>query len=257
MTLLAGTLAALIGLSLGMLGGGGSILTVPVLVYVLGYAPKDAIAVSLAVVGATSLAGALLYWREGLVNLRLAAAFGVVAMAGTALGARAAQALSGTTQLLLFAGVMLVAAVFMLGRAVPSGATGEAATPRTARHVAATAIQGLAVGVLTGLVGVGGGFLIVPALVLLAGVPMREAVGTSLAVIAMNSAVGLRGYLGQAHVGWAFTTLFAGAMVPGMLSGTYLARLVPQSVLRRTFAFLLLALGGWMLYANRAAVLTW
>jgi uncharacterized membrane protein YfcA len=82
-------------------------------------------------------------------------------------------------------------------------------------------------------------------------------VGTSLAVIAMNSAVGLRGYLGQAHVGWAFTTLFAGAMVPGMLSGTYLARLVPQSVLRRTFALLLLALGGWMVYANRAAVLTW
>lgn len=189
MLLLAAVFAALIGLSLGLLGGGGSILTVPVFVYLLGFEAKEAIAGSLAVVGATSLFGAVGHWRAGNVNLRVAAVFGAVAMPGAYLGARLAAFVSGGVQLTLFAGVMLLAAWFMFR---PRNAAEEDAAGEHARGMPLwlIAAQGLAVGLLTGLVGVGGGFLIVPALVLLGKVPMKQAVGTSLLVIAMNSAGG-------------------------------------------------------------------
>jgi hypothetical protein len=113
--------------------------------------------------------------------------------------------------------------------------------------------EGLAVGVLTGLVGVGGGFLIVPALVLLGKVPMKQAVGTSLLVIAMKSAAGFLGYLGQVEVPWAFMALFTAVAVVGILGGTYLVRFVPQAALKRAFAVFLLVMGGFILYQNRAS----
>jgi len=247
-------LAALIGLALGLLGGGGSIITVPIFVYVLGLEPKEAIAMSLAVVGVTSLFGAAGHWRAGNVNLRVAGIFGLVAMVGTYLGARLAVFVSGATQMTLFAAVMLIAAFFMFRpRRLPSG-TLEPDAP-TSMPLGLIVVEGIAVGVLTGLVGVGGGFLIVPALVLLGKVPMKQAVGTSLLVIAMKSAAGFVGYLGQVEVDWAFMGLFSTVSIVGILLGTYLVRFVPQHTLQRAFAVFLLLMGSFILYQNRGVVL--
>lgn len=251
MAVLGFALAALVGLSLGLLGGGGSILTVPIFVYLLGFDAKQAIAMSLVVVGASSLFGTLGHWRAGNVNLRVALIFGVVAMAGTYLGARLAVFFSGAAQLALFAIVMLLAAFFMLRDNGPRPAgpgTPAPAQPRMA--IGLIVVEGLAVGVLTGLVGVGGGFLIVPALVILGKVPMKEAVGTSLLVIAMKSFAGSIGYLGQVEMPWGFLAGFTAVASGGILAGTYLVRYVPQAALKRAFAVSLLLIGTWVLYQN-------
>ena len=237
-------LAAAIGLSLGLLGGGGSILTVPVLVYVLGYAAKPAIAMSLPVVGITSLIGAALHWRLGNVRVGMALTFGLFAMIGAFAGAKLSVLLSGSAQLALLAIVMSAAAGSMLRRRVDPG-TGAA--PRPALLILAA----LGVGVLTGLVGIGGGFLVVPALVLLARVPMRQAVGTSLTVIALNAAAGFAGYLGTVDFDWSVLAGFTSAAVVGALAGTALINRVPQSTLKRGFALFLFAMSGFVLYMNR------
>lgn len=243
-------LASLIGLSLGLLGGGGSILTVPVFVYVVGYAAKPAIAMSLPVVGATSIVGALRHWRAGNVNLPVAVTFGVVAMVGAYAGARAAAMVSGAVQLTLFALVMLGAAISMLrsSRARRSGAVAHSGAPPLSRWLV---LGALGVGALTGLVGIGGGFLIVPALVIMARLPMKQAVGTSLVVIAMNSASGFAGYFGTVSVPWAFMAAFTAVAIAGILAGTYLVRFVSQDALKRAFGVFLLLMGGVMLYQNR------
>ena len=244
-------LAALVGLSLGMMGGGGSILTVPIFVYVLHYDPKLAIAMSLPVIGVTSLVGAIGHWKAGNVNVKTAFAFGVVAMCGAFAGARVARLLSGSVQLTLLAAVMLAAAVTMY-RSSLSGAAKSTpdASPR-AMPVALLIPVALAVGVLTGVVGIGGGFLVVPALVLLARVPMKQAVGTSLLVIAMNSASGFVGYLGHVDVPRMFILGFTAVAVCGILAGTYLVRFVSQFALRRSFAVFLVVMGMFILYRNR------
>lgn len=244
--------AALIGLSLGLLGGGGSILTVPVLVYVLGIPAKPAIAMSLPVVGVTSLVGAALHWRLGNVRVSTALTFGLMAMAGAFAGAKLAELVSGTAQLALLAVVMLAAAGSMLrgGRgATESSAPAPAAPPRLALLLPVA----LGVGALTGLVGIGGGFLVVPALVLLARVPMREAIGTSLLVIAMNSAAGFAGYVGTVEMDWGLLAGFTAVATIGALAGTALAARVPQATLKHIFAIFLLVLGGFVLYQNRGA----
>lgn len=240
-------LAALIGLSLGLLGGGGSILTVPVLVYVLGVAAKPAIAMSLPVVGITSLVGAALHWRLGNVRVATALTFGLLAMVGAFAGAKLAGFLSGAVQLALLAVVMLAAAASML-----RGNRSEAASDAPARLALLVPVA-LGVGVLTGVVGIGGGFLVVPALVLLARVPMRQAVGTSLLVIAMNAASGFAGYLGTVDLDWGVLAGFTAAAVAGALVGTALVSRVPQAALKQGFAVFLLAMGGFVLYKNRDA----
>jgi uncharacterized membrane protein YfcA len=247
-------LGVVIGLALGLLGGGGSILAVPIFVYVFHVDPKEAIAMSLAVVGATSAVGVAGHWRAGNVNLRVGAVFGTVAMVGTYAGARVAALLSGATQLAIFAVVMLIAAAFMFrerGGQVGSNPPGPAALQGA---MAAVVLQGLAVGLLTGVVGVGGGFLIVPALVLLA-LPMREAVGTSLAVIAANCVVGFIGYMGQVHIDWRAVALVTAGTVPGIAFGVYLHRVVPQQALRRVFSVFLVVVATLILYQNLGTVL--
>jgi uncharacterized protein len=241
--------AALIGLSLGLLGGGGSILTVPVFVYVLGMAAKPAIAMSLPVVGVTSLVGAALHWRLGNVRVRTAIPFGLLAMAGAFAGAKLSVFMSGTAQLALLAVVMLAAAGSMLRGGGARADVGTSPSPRLALIVPVA----LGVGVLTGLVGIGGGFLVVPALVILAGVPMKEAVGTSLLVIAMNSASGFVGYLGTVALDWGFLAGFTAVAVAGALVGAALVARVPQATLKRAFAVFLLAMGAFVLYQNRHA----
>ena len=238
-------LAAAIGLSLGLLGGGGAILTVPVLVYVLGYAAKPAIAMSLVVVGLTSLIGAFLHWRLGNVRVGMAVTFGLFAMIGAFAGAKLSLLLSGGVQLVLLALVMTAAAASMLRRSQHD------AEPNAAWRPALFVPVALGVGVLTGLVGIGGGFLVVPALVLLARVPMRQAVGTSLLVIAMNSASGFAGYLGTVELHWAVLAGFTAIAAAGALAGTALVAHVPQAALKRGFAILLLVVGGFVLHKNR------
>lgn len=247
---LALLLAILIGVSLGMLGGGGSILTVPLLVYLLGYPAKPAIAMSLPVVGIASLVGAGVHWRRGNVHARTAAAFGITAMVGAFAGARLAAFVPGAIQLALLAITMIGASASML-RGGPEMSAAAATHPARVGPLLPVA---LAVGVLTGLVGIGGGFLVVPALVLLAGVPMHQAVGTSLVVIAMNSASAFAGYAGASELDWHFLGAFTSAAVVGVLLGTAAASHVPQAALKRGFAVLLLLVGGFVLYMNRHAL---
>lgn len=252
MALVGFALAALIGLSLGLLGGGGSILTVPVLVYVLGYEAKQAIVMSLVVVGITSLVGAVGHWRAGNVNLKSALIFGVITMLGAYLGARLAVLFTGGLQLTLLAVVMLAAAASMF-RAPQAEPTSRNVPPPTLPLIT-IGVVGLLVGVLTGVVGIGGGFLIVPALVLLGQVPVKKAIGTSLLVIAMNSASGYLGYIGTVTIPSSFLMGFTAVAVGGILVGTHLVRYVSAGVLKRSFAVFLLVMGGFMLYQNRLVI---
>ncbi len=256
MTLIGLLLAVVMGLALGLLGGGGSVLAVPILVYALGFGAKEAVAASLAVVGLTSLFGAAEHWRTGHVRLRVALVFGPIAAVGAYLGAHLAGLLSGATQLSLFAVVMLVAAFFMFRN---GGPVKDGEEPRSAdsvgRLVLRFALPGTGVGILTGLVGVGGGFLVVPALVLLGGIPMEASVGTSLLVIAMNSLAGFAGYLGKAEIPWGLMSLFAALAVAGSFAGAYLARFVPESALKKGFAIFLAAIAVFILYENGSGLL--
>jgi len=239
--------AALIGLALGTLGGGGSILTVPVLVYVLGFDPKLAIAMSLPVVGTAALVGVVSHWRAGNVQMQTAAIFGSVAMVGSYAGARASIWFSGRVQLLILGTVMVAAAVSMMRNAAQDERP-EAAPPHTGLLLGV----GLGVGLLTGLIGIGGGFLIVPALVILGRVPMRAAVGTSLLVIALNSTSGYLGHAGRAVVPWGFVMSFTAVAVAGILAGTALVHHIPTRQLKRAFALLLVIIGALILWQNRS-----
>ena len=233
--------ALAIGLSLGLLGSGGSILTVPVLHYLLQQPEQVAIGGSLLVVGLIAGAACLPYALAHQVDWRKVLLFGVPGMLGAWLGASLARWVPGTVQLALFAVVMLVAAWRMLRSAPLAMSAGES-------HPAAVIAGGVAVGALSGLVGVGGGFLIVPALVLLAGVPMASAVGTSLAVIAMNSFTGFGKYLHILNakgvaLDWHALLLIAGIGIAGSFFGNRLGRRMPQAALRRLFGVFLVVMG--------------
>jgi uncharacterized membrane protein YfcA len=246
--------AVAIGLVLGLLGSGGSILTVPVLVYLAGQTEKVAIAESLAIVGAIAFVGAASYARKGLVDWRSVLGFGVPGIVGTFLGAVLAARVPGAVQLVLFGVVMLAAAGAMLkGRA----GLAASASPRPAWMVAAL---GAAVGVMTGLVGVGGGFLIVPALVLLVGLHMRLAVGTSLSIIVLNCITGFLKYLdvlaeAGSGIDVRLVATFSVIGIVGSLVGTRLSQRVPQAHLRRGFAVFLVAMGLFILYKEAPGVL--
>jgi uncharacterized membrane protein YfcA len=234
----------LIGAALGLLGGGGSVLTVPIFVYVVGFTPKEAIAMSLAVVAATSAFGTVGYWRAGHVNVRIATVFGGVAMLGTLVGVRLARFIPGTTQMVMFGAVMLAAAVFML-RGGPRCEQRREGVTRSVASTLKVVAGGLLVGSLTGIVGVGGGFLIVPALVLMQ-MPLRKAVGTSLLVITGTCVVGVLGHLGHVRLDWAAVALVAAGTLPGMALGSYLHQYVPQPILRRGFAVFLVVMAAFI-----------
>jgi len=230
-------LSLLIGVVLGMLGGGGAILTLPMLVYVAGIEPKAAIATSLFVVGSTSVVGAFTNARSRSIDWKVGLSFSGAAMIGAFAGGRLAAVVPAAVLLGLFAILMLVTAVAMLrGRPNPPAPTRGLGLHRILA-------LGVAVGALSGLVGAGGGFLIVPALTLFAGLTMRRAIGTSLLVIALQSFAGFAGHAGHVALDWGLISVVSGASVIGVLVGSLAGQNVPATTLRRGFAWLVLAMG--------------
>ena len=241
--------ATLVGASLGLLGSGGSILTVPVLIYLVGEPEKLAIAESLAIVGGISVVGALPFALRRQIHWRSVLWFGLPGVAGTYAGATLSQFMSGAVQLLLFALIMLVAAVMMWRER-------EEKEARGAHPAWQIVLEGLTVGIITGLVGVGGGFLIIPALVLLGGLSMQLAVGTSLLIIALKSFGGFLKYLdvlGDYQVSWDLIGLFIGLGILGSFAGSALSQRLPQALLRRLFAGALVLMGIYILHTNLPA----
>ena len=222
-------LAVFIGISLGLLGGGGSILTVPILVYAMDMDPKLAIALSLAIVGTTSLIGVWRHKTAGNVAFKKAFVFAGSAMLGTFLGAKASVFFTGEFQLGLFAVIMLLASFFML-RPVKMNETGQ---KKDVQKWAPLLISAFGVGILTGLVGVGGGFLIVPALVFLGGVNMKKAVGTSLL-----------------EIPWGFLLKFTSFSILGVVIGSYAVKFVSQEKLKVAFGVFLILMGAFIIYQN-------
>ncbi|MGH8278693.1 MAG: sulfite exporter TauE/SafE family protein [Gammaproteobacteria bacterium] len=239
--------AVLVGLVLGLLGSGGSILTVPVLLYLVHMPDKLAIGSSLGIVGGISLAGALPYARQRLVQWRWVLLFGIPDMAGAWAGAWIAEFLPGAVQLLIFAAVMLTAAVLMLIKR----STGE--SEQHAHVFWKIGLSGFSVGVLAGAVGVGGGFLIVPALVLLGSLAMRQAIATSLVVIMLAAFTAfIRHLISLAHLGlqvdWRIIGVFILVGAVGSFAGHHISGRLPQSTLRRTFGIFLILMGIYIVW---------
>jgi uncharacterized membrane protein YfcA len=234
---LALVLAILIGLALGMLGGGGAIVTLPVLVYVAGIPPQKAVGMSLAVVGATSLIGSGVQYLRGHFHVQATLLFALTGTIGAYFGAGLTHLLPPPVLMLLFASLMLVVGSIMLRGRRAAESKGEC-------HPLRCLALGAVVGVLTGFLGVGGGFLIVPALVLFAGIDMTKAVGSSLAIIALNSVSGLMGQLQHTTLDWALTSGFLAVALIGMLIGLALAQRISQQTLRRLFAGFVIAVAG-------------
>jgi len=242
-------LSVLIGLSLGFFGGGGSILTVPLLVYVFGRDPKDAIASSLLIVAIASVSGAVQHWRVGNLRVRIALVFGVSGMVGAYAGGRAGALLDGGVLLLLFAAMMILTALAMWrGRRVPARRDDGRVV------LGKLVVQGLAVGSFTGLVGAGGGFLIVPALVLWAALPMPAAVGTSLLVIVLNCLAGFAGYASHVAVDYPLVAAVSACAVAGSLAGSRLTHVVDPATLRKAFAGFVVVMGTLILWREGSLV---
>ncbi|NMD23323.1 MAG: sulfite exporter TauE/SafE family protein [Actinobacteria bacterium] len=268
--LLASPLGLLIGISLGALGGGGSILAVPALVYAAGQSPKQATTTSLVLVALTALIGIAPHWRAGRVRFVAGTIFGLAGIGGSLLGSHWNKAADPDVLLLAFSGLMLVAAYAMWRRAskattpstsagnpsddtpddTPGTAPGAGGTAVTARHIdpgtiVKVVVAGTVVGLLTGFFGVGGGFVIVPALVLALGFTMAEAVGTSLLVITINSVVALSTRLQAGSIEWGTVIPFTIASMIGVVIGSRLASTRDSSSLQRWFVGLLVVVAGY------------
>lgn len=236
--------AALIGISLGLTGAGGSIITLPVLVYLAGLPPKEAVGLSLFIVAVAASVGALQRLRSGEIHIKAGLMFALSGMAGAAAGARLTPLVSGRVLMGIFAVLMLAVAINMLiGSKVEPGIKADC---RPARCL----LAGLAVGVLTGFIGVGGGFLLMPALVKFAKLPLRVATGTSLAVISFNSAAGFVSHFGEAPPRWALAFAFAGIAAAGVLLGSIYAKRLPVVRLRQGFAFMVIITGSFVLWQS-------
>jgi uncharacterized membrane protein YfcA len=252
MLVLTVVLAVGVGASLGLLGGGGSILAVPLLVYVADLPAKEAIATSLLVVGATSAVGVIPHARAGRVRWRTGLIFGAAGMTGAYAGGRAAAYIPGTILLAGFALMMLATSIAMIrGRRPKPGKPVPHELP--VLHVIA---DGIVVGLVTGLVGAGGGFLVVPALALLGGLPMPVAVGTSLLVIAMKSFAGLAGYLSTVQINWPVAAAVTAAAVLGSLAGGRLAGRIPEVIMRKAFGWFVAVMGVFVLAQQLPASLS-
>lgn len=245
-----------IGISLGLIGGGGSILTVPVLVYLFGVDALLATTYSLFIVGTTSLAGSVSYFKQGLVDVRTAVVFGlpsilsiwltrtyiVPVLPDTVFTLGDFVVTKSLLLMLLFAVLMLFAAYSMIK---PKKSNPTPTIPNA--NYAKVIMQGFFVGVVTGLVGAGGGFLIIPALVNILRLPMKTAVGTSLVIIAVNALIGFGFSLPHTTIDWTFLLTVAIIAFVGIVIGTYLARKIDGKVLKPVFGWFVLAMGAYIL----------
>jgi uncharacterized membrane protein YfcA len=238
--LLASLLSGVAGLSLGLLGGGGSVLAVPILLYAAHLDPDAAITLSLLMVGLGSLAATVPHARAGNVSVRAALAFAAASLAGSFVGGRLSHFVPSRFLLASFTIIMVVTGVMML--------RGRRASPGSSKSVqpARIALYGAAVGLLTGLVGAGGGFVIVPVLTMLVGLSMPAAVGTSLAIIAANSMLAFAARFAASHLSLSIAALLTVSTVVGSLSGAQLAAQVSPAKLRKGFAWLVLTVAAMM-----------
>jgi uncharacterized membrane protein YfcA len=254
---LAITVGFVIGLSLGALGGGGSILTVPALVYLLGQSPHQATTASLLVVGIAAITGAITHARAGRARLKTGAVFGLLGIAGSYAGSLASAAVPASLLLAGFGVLMLtVAATMMLRRRMPGLSSRPGQSRPAGRRPAVVATTATGVGLITGFFGVGGGFIVVPALVLALGFDMPTAAGTSLVVIAIDSAAALAARAGHTlfALHWALVAAFTGAAVLGTLAGTRLAGWASPQRLSAAFTLLIIAVAGYTLARSLLAL---
>jgi len=257
--LLASPLGLLIGLSLGALGGGGSILAVPSLVYAAGQSVKGATTTSLILVAITAVIGIVPQWRSGRVRAVPGTVFGLAGIGGSLLGSHWNSSVDGDVLLLAFSGVMIAAGVAMVRRMRRRNEPSKEQPSTRGRidpvQVIKVIVAGTGVGLLTGFFGVGGGFVIVPALVLSLGFTMAEAAGTSLLVITINSIVALVTRLPGGSIEWKVVIPFTLASVVGVILGGRIARTRDSSVLQRWFVGLLFAVAAYT--AVKSAVAIW
>jgi uncharacterized membrane protein YfcA len=253
---IAGYIASLfIGISLGLIGGGGSILTVPVLVYLFGVSPVLATSYSLFIVGSTSLIGAFNSWRKGLVNLHTALLFGTTSVITVYITRKfiipliPEHIVAGNITLhfsmltmVLFAVLMLAASISMITREHP-----EEIVTTNKINFTKLITYGISIGLVTGFLGAGGGFLLIPALVLLLHIPMKKAVGTSLCIIALNSLAGFIGDVGHFETDWIFLFVISAIAITGVFAGGVLARFIHGAHLKKGFGWFILAMGVYII----------
>ena len=241
--------ALFIGLILGLTGGGGSILTVPVLVYIMGYSPVTAAAYSLFIVGSTSAFGSVVNFRKGIVEAKTAFLFAIPSFTAVFLTRKfIVPAIpeilyhdnhitisKNVFLMVLFSCVMFFAALSMLRK-------NKTAIPNVDKkpNFLFSIVKIMAVGVLIGLIGAGGGFLIIPALVLMVKLPMRKAIATSLVIISLNSLIGFTGDLGHFDIDWGFLFRFTVVAIIGIFTGIYLSRFINEIQLKKGFGWFVL-----------------
>lgn len=248
--------AILIGVSLGLIGGGGSILTVPVLVYLFKTDATLATSYSLFIVGSSSLVGAAKNYTKGLVNIRTAVLFGVSSVTTVLLTRRfivsvlpdilfnvgSIEITRNMLTMVLFAILMLAASTSMI-----KGGKQEETTAKDENVTGKLLLYGVGIGLVTGLLGAGGGFLLIPALVLLLKMPMKEAVGTSLLIIALNSLIGFLGDIGSFNINWTFLLTITAIAIGGIFIGSWLSKKIEGQKLKKGFGWFVLIMGVYIL----------
>jgi len=257
--------AIVIGISLGLIGGGGSILTVPVLVYIMGIDPMLATAYSLFVVGSTSLVGAGTYMKKGLVNYKTAIVFAIPSFIAVFLTRKflvpalpdplfsiGESLVTKNIGIMVFFGLIMLAASYSMIRSKNDGAGDEKQAIKF--NFPMIALEGSVVGLITGIVGAGGGFLIIPALVLLAKLPMKMAVGTSLVIIAAKSLIGFLGDLSTQTIDWPLLIMFTGLSIVGIFIGSALSKKINERVLKTGFGWFVLMMGIYIITKELLAV---
>ncbi|WP_339627186.1 sulfite exporter TauE/SafE family protein [uncultured Winogradskyella sp.] len=261
LTELFGYLGALIvGLVLGLIGGGGSILTVPILVYLIGLNPVVATAYSLFVVGVTSVIGAYKNFKKGLVDVKTAIIFAIPAFIAVYITRRflvpiipdsvftlAGFEVTKNIFIMLFFAIIMLLASFSMIKAKKNTKI-DNTTTKIKYNYPLIAIEGILVGALTGLVGAGGGFLIIPALVLLVKLPMKKAVGTSLLIIAAKSLIGFLGDLSNLTIDWSFLLIFTSISIVGIIIGISLSKFISGKKLKTGFGYFTLIMAIYIIY---------
>lgn len=248
----AALFGAIVGTTLGLFGGGGSTLAIPLLAYGIGLPAREAVATSLVTVGLAALAGAARHWRRGSLDPGVAVTFGLVGAAGAAVGAQLARALAPTVQMTLFALVVILAALLMMR---PENSARE--RPPRAPPFPVLILAALGPGLLTGLVGIGAGFAVVPALVFIAGMPIHRAIGTSLLVITFNAVGGIASYVSYVPMDAAVLVPFAGGAVVTVLLATAWGAHIGEARLRTTFAWMLILIGAFTIVWEARSVIGW